>query len=61
MKGLRKWFWRKLGIQWEFFSIDAAVENIVLLPFAILMIPLFIWIEIRDRRENRKHKVVKNG
>jgi len=42
-------------------GVDAVIEFIVLLPFAILMIPLFIWDEIdeiRDKRELRRRKYV---
>lgn len=37
-------------------GIDAVIEFIILLPFAILMIPLFIWDEIRDRGKWQKKK-----
>lgn len=37
-------------------GVDAVIEFIILLPFAILMIPLFIWDEIRDKRELRRGK-----
>jgi len=36
-------------------GIDAIIELIVLAPFAILMIPLMIWDEIRDRKINKEH------
>jgi len=35
-------------------GIDAVIEFIVLLPFALLMIPLFILDEIRERRKRKK-------
>lgn len=35
-------------------TIDSIIETIFLLPFFILLLPLIIIDEIRDRREMRK-------